>query len=165
LNFLGIDVGRNGGFVLLSENKEIIEKFVPPIIGNQLDILNLSRLLKEIKPKVTHAFLENVSARPGQGVVSMFRFGYCFGVKESLLTSLGIPYTLVTPQSWTKIIHKGVSRKLTTKQRSLIIVNRLFPDLDLRKSSRCSIPHSGLVDGLLIAEYGRRLHLFRSSNV
>lgn len=48
----------------------------------------------------TEAFLENVHAAPGQGVVSMFSFGENFGWWRGVLSAVDIPVTLVAPQSW-----------------------------------------------------------------
>ena len=39
--------------------------------------------------------LEQVNARPGQGVVSMFSFGQNYGFIQGLLTAYSIPFELV----------------------------------------------------------------------
>jgi len=44
--------------------------------------------------------LELQNARPGQGVVSMFRLGVGFGVWLGIVAACGLPYELVAPTRW-----------------------------------------------------------------
>ena len=82
-----------------------------------------------------------------------------------------ISHTFVQPKKW-QSIWEGVPiqkvptgkknkkgepmYKTDTKATSLLAVQRLFPNIDLRASERCKIPHDGIVDALLMAEYCRR---------
>ncbi|MDE2233582.1 MAG: hypothetical protein KGJ90_05780 [Patescibacteria group bacterium] len=50
-----------------------------------------------------HIFIEAVAARPGQGVTSMFSFGYSAGFVYGLVLSSGRPHTFITPQAWKKV--------------------------------------------------------------
>jgi len=47
--------------------------------------------------------IERVSAMPGQGVTSMFRFGHTAGLIEGVATGLGLPVHFIRPQAWQKI--------------------------------------------------------------
>jgi len=49
------------------------------------------------------AFIEQVGAAPGQGVVSMFRFGHAAGAAEGVCAGLGMPVNKVRPQEWQKL--------------------------------------------------------------
>lgn len=51
-----------------------------------------------------HVFIERVGAMPGQGVSSMFKFGYVAGGLRGLVAGLGVPVTMVTPQAWKKAL-------------------------------------------------------------
>ena len=44
--------------------------------------------------------VEQVSSRPGQGVVSVFSFGRALGTVEGVLHALAVPLERVTPQVW-----------------------------------------------------------------
>jgi hypothetical protein len=43
-----------------------------------------------------------------------------------------------------------------TKAMALMAVKRLFPNQKLTFGERATVPHDGLVDALLMAEYSRR---------
>lgn len=62
------------------------------------------------------AVLEKVSARPGQGVVSVFTFGVSFGIWQGHLESYGTPFELITPQRWQKCVLDFVPTKLPKQQ-------------------------------------------------
>lgn len=102
---------------------------------------------------VKHAFVEKAQAMPGNGSVSMFTYGTSFGRIIGWLETLGVPMTLVPPQTWQKMMHMGCTGK--PKDRSRQAVRRLFPRENLIPHG-CIKLHDGLADAMLIAEYGRR---------
>ena len=59
----------------------------------ELDVHSLHALITGIGP-VEHAFVEKVAAMPGNGSVSMFRFGQACGSIYATLVVLGIPLRL-----------------------------------------------------------------------
>ena len=92
-----------------------------------------------------HAIIEDVSARPGQGVTSMFRFGQALGAIEGVLAALSIPVTRVTPQRW-----KAAFRLTgTEKDAARGIAQDLYPDAPLSRKRDC-----GRADALLVARHG-----------
>ena len=96
--------------------------------------------------------VEHVNAMPGQGVTSCFSFGQNFGFILGLLTAFRIPYELVRPQKWKKEF--GCT---SDKNTSIEVAQRLFPDVDLRRTPKCQKPHDGKAEALLLAEHARRL--------
>ncbi len=104
---------------------------------------------------VQHAYIEKAHAMPGQGVTSMFNYGMGFGKILGWCEMIGLPYTLVPPQVWTKEIHQGCSGA-NAKEKSAQAVRQLFPKEDLKATPRSVRLHPGFIDALLIAEYGRR---------
>jgi crossover junction endodeoxyribonuclease RuvC len=50
------------------------------------------------------AIIEEVGAMPGQGVTSMFRFGYVAGVALGVCAALSIPCEFIRPQAWQKLV-------------------------------------------------------------
>jgi len=170
---LGIDPGLDGGLVLIDKKGDVIAKHIMPIISmvkkaknksgkktvRSVDIVGVNKLI-EIAQKGygsdLKCYMEKVHAMPKQGVCAMFNFGYAFGVVEACLVANKIPYELVTPQAWCKVMHQGISKEYQAKDRSLLVFKRLYPNFNFKATERCKRPHDGLVDGLLIAEYGRR---------
>ena len=65
---------------------------------------------------------------------------------------------LVTPSTWTKTMHKDLSRRLSAKDRSTHVISQLYPKIDLRASKRARIQHDGLIDAILIARYGLEIN-------
>ena len=154
--FLGVDPGMSGALAMVSQNHEV-ENFPMPVVGKILDIPRILCFLKNFRPRIDHAIIEQVSAMPGQGVSSMFKFGRVYGIMEGLIGGLGIPYTLVTPQAWQKVMHVGVEGKaLDPKERSCVAIGRLGLDAGLPRGPRSGKLHDGVVDAVLIAEYCRR---------
>ena len=158
MSILGIDPGLGGAAAIIDEKDgSVVCYYSFPTIGNRLDLKELidlfSKLKKEHKPQ--RAILEKAHALPNQGVTSMFNFGVTFGHLEMALSALKIPYELVVPRVWTAAMHKGLSRSMTAKERSLQLARGLYPDESFTVTERASKPHTGVVDALLIAEYGR----------
>lgn len=155
---LGIDPGLSGGLAVVAGRGTVLELAPMPLVGPLLDLPALAVLIRRLRTiwQVEIAFLEQAAARPGQGVSSMFKFGRVYGACEGILASQGVPYQLVTPQAWQKVMHQGVERRLAPKARSLVAAGRLFPGADFKASSRTRNPHLGMLEAALIAEYGRR---------
>jgi crossover junction endodeoxyribonuclease RuvC len=151
------DPGLTGGIAFRGDN--ITLTMPMPLIGNELDLLEICCIIRNIHRdwKIDMALVEKVSAMPKQGVVSMFRFGEGYGSLKGILAALQIPYTLVTPQAWTKEMHAGLSKDIPAKDRSRMVASRIFPDVDFLASPRSKVPHSGKIDALLLAEHGYRL--------
>ena len=55
-----------------------------------------------------------------------------------------------------KIYKAGSKTKVDTKAMALVAAKRLFPKVNLMMTSKSTVPHDGLVDALLMAEYARR---------
>lgn len=154
---MGIDPGCTGAIVALSESGEILYRSLMPKAGAGLiDVPGLAAIFRSSLSKDVHVTLEQAQSFPKQGVASSFNYGRGFGSIEGVLGSLGVPYTLVRPHVWTRELHQGLPKEQAAKEKSLIVVKRLFPNEDLRASQRCRNFHEGYVDAVLIAEWGRR---------
>lgn len=169
--YLGIDPGSDG-YLSVMDNGEY--RFLP-IDGTPP--LEIGEFIGEYKDKNCIAILEDVHALHGTSATSTFNFGFSKGLLFGLLIAHRIPYVLVAPKDWQsgvwinadkeyttqkqKLKNGGEKtvRKVDTKQTSYNAALRLFPDVDFRKSARCTKPHDGKVDALLMAEYGRRMNL------
>jgi crossover junction endodeoxyribonuclease RuvC len=101
------------------------------------------------------AYVESVSAMPKQGVASMFTFGCSYGLVRGILCGLRIPYYLVKPQEWQRVVLAGLDRS-DPKAAAYLFASRAWPTVDWRATPKCRTPHSGLVDAALIALFGSR---------
>jgi crossover junction endodeoxyribonuclease RuvC len=105
---LGIDPGITGAVAVLNGD-ELVDIIDMPTVqmksGKTLkNFINPPALAAAIKPYLAfdqaRAFIEDVGAMPGQGVTSMFRFGYAAGLAAGVIAGLEVPFHLVRPQVW-----------------------------------------------------------------
>lgn len=144
-DILGIDPGATGAIALLGVAGLV---FVEDLSADPAQVADAFRAVKAMTlPNKTIAALEQVSAMPGQGVVSMFKFGGSYYSCRALLAYACVPCHLVTPSVWKRDL--GLTGK--DKDASLEMARRLFPTADLSKKK-----HIGRAEALLIAEWARR---------
>jgi len=151
---LGIDPGFNGGLSFLYPDTMDVVPFVTPTVKagkTALDKSEIIRIITEQNPILI--VIEKVGAMPGQGVTSMFSFGYWAGFFEGVATGLGIPMVFVPPQTWMKEVLVGQPKG---EKASIQFCQRLWPKVEWRKSERCRTPHDGKTDSACIALYGYR---------
>lgn len=171
---IGIDPGKTGAIVML--DGDTVRKYPIPLIGKELDMLQLHRILDVEGKQDWHVFIEDVHAIYGSAAGSTFTFGFVCGAIQAMVIALKLKHTLVQPKEWQKVVYQGIpvirkpsiivkKGKLKGQRRkgpkdckamSELAAKRLFPTVDLRKNDRCKVSHDGIVDALLIAEYGKR---------
>lgn len=164
--FAGIDIGAKGGIAVLSETGAVLHLRAMPSMAGKFTIPLMVDALREVDEHarlhspggIRFCILEQVGAFPGQGVSSMFSFGYNAGSIEGCISSLSWPYQLVRPQVWQKMMHVGIHSGVDPKVKSLMAAKRLFPKETFLATSRSLKPHDGIIDAILMAEYGRRIH-------
>lgn len=175
---IGVDVGAEGAIVFL-DNGKVTAMHVMPKIDKVLDLEAISDIFKRVPDRDEwYVFIEEVHAIFGVSAKATFSFGFAFCAVQMAACANRFKYALVQPKKWQQIAYQGIPelRKpsttytnmrgkfctrrggLKTKEMSLIAAKRLYPDVDLRASSRCKVPHKGIVDALLIADYGRFLN-------
>lgn len=165
MRVIGIDPGKDGAIAVIEDS---IDVMTFPKIGKELDVKGLSDKLTELIDDKTLVVTEDVHSLYGVGAGSTFSFGWSVGLIEGILTALRVSFFKVQPKAWQKEMWQGVSpiykpskpeqkRKIVdTKATSLVAAQRLFPRVDMRPTERSKKPHDGIVDALLLAEYGRR---------
>jgi crossover junction endodeoxyribonuclease RuvC len=148
---LGIDPGLDGGLAAIQP--EGLRLAVMPVVavGTKREIDEQALVAEILRHRPERVFLERVQAMPRQGVVSMFNFGTGWGLVRGICAGLGLPYELVRPQEWQRMMLAG-----QPKGSEYLVASRLWPNAEWRASDRARKPHGGLVDAALIAEYGRR---------
>ena len=167
--YIGIDVGSKG-FISM----QVDGKWSHFSIADN-DLYQLSKIMLDIRLKYENiaCVIEDVKPIFGSSAKATFQFGFNKGYLIGLLAASKIPYTLVPPKEWQKNIwtnadmvvsyktiivkNKEVRKKeVNTKETSINACKRLFPMVDLRKSSRSKKPDDNKVDSMLLCEYGRR---------
>lgn len=108
------------------------------------------------------AVLEMPQTIPGRGSIQAVKRSFTnFGMLKECLRLHGVGVVIVEPQKWKKAMGALAPPKSTPKVRKLASINAarmLFPNVDLRRSARCTTLSDGFADALLIAEYGRRIY-------
>lgn len=147
---IGIDPGAAGALVLLdAKSHHVIEWDAMPVfkIGKAIRVNAPALAAILTKWDSAHAYVEQVGAMPGQGVSSMFSFGYSAGAVAGVLGALQITTTMVAPQAWKK--RAGLIGQDKDAARSRAI--QLWPDwraLDAKGKGQA------LADAALIARFG-----------
>lgn len=147
MTYIGIDPGKGGALAIINGIGDV---FVYPF-DEQVYRNVLSDYQKVGCNTLAICCLEHVSARPGNGSVSMFGFGENFGFIQGLLTAFEIPYELVRPAKWKKEFSVTAD-----KNTSIEVCHRLFPNVSLKRTERCKTDSSDMAEALLMAEYCRR---------
>ena len=151
--YIGVDPGLDGAIAVLDKDGGLVQIYDMPTVEVKVG--------KSMKRKVAPAAIaselliylmgscvavvESVSARPGQGVTSMFGFGRSLGVIEGVLAGMSIPYELVPPATWVK--HMRVAPgKGGSRQRAM----EVWP---AKASEFKRVKDDGRADAALIALY------------
>lgn len=159
--WIGLDNGK-GTIGIVNQDGEVLDFFITPTIFGQdytKNKKNVSRIdTPELKKKLElYAPGEDIIVRAlvERPMVNSTRFQQSLSsvrMMESMITileTLNIPYQFIDSKEWQKaILPKGTKGSDELKKASKDIGKRLFPNWVIEK-------HPDM-DGLLIAEYGRR---------
>jgi hypothetical protein len=138
--YLGLDPGLTGALAVVAPDGDGVTVTVTPTptvwvtIGTKelrrrrYDVDAMLAALRSLPP-ITLAYLERQSARPGQGVSSMFTTGYGFGLWEALLTASAIPFAVIAPQAWRRRVGLAVGGDKAAVRLAALA---RFPGLALR---------------------------------
>ena len=160
---VGIDNGLGGGIVALDNLKVLYKGIMPVVKGvkrNEYDVKGIVNVLKSLQKQAKtngdslFVMLEKSLIMPISGRIAVASTAYGNGVFEGVLTSLGIPYQVVRPTEWQKVVLKGMDTS-DTKKASIIFCSRRFPAEDWTPSVRAKQEHTGLCDATCIAVYGQ----------
>lgn len=166
---VGIDVGKKGAITFISKDKKVRGYWkVPTIKDKEIDITQLGEIFRNLSLNydIGVVIIEDVHSIFGAGAKANFQFGRCLGLLEGMTIAFSLPFIKAKPKDWQKEMWEGVSKimkpgtkKVDTKATSLVAAQRLFPGEKFLPTERSKVPHDGIVDGLLMAEYGRRKYL------
>ena len=161
---VGIDNGVSGAIVALSGYDWSFIAGIPMPIqsarkGNEIDVLAVKRWLVETCHSIEHVASVTVEEPGGsKSAKAATSMAGSFHALRAVLTLWGVRWHRVTPQSWQKVMLPGCKAG-DTKKRALEYARRAWPDETFLTSPRCKVPHDGLIDAALIAEFSRRMKL------
>ncbi len=160
--FIGIDPGIHGGIAVIYEGLETYNAYPLPIMShkvgkktrNKLNVEGFIGLLRDIINgcnglEEINIAIEHVTAMPGNGVTSMFNFGYTFGILLGVGHTFTRKISTIPPRTWKNLVLKDYPHD---KQGSISFVQAFYPKLNLILP-RKKIPHDGMADSMCISHY------------
>ncbi len=109
MRLLSIDPGITGALVAWNDGIETAVYPMPFLkvkvagkknLQKRLDLKALDKIFLEVSPHIV--VIEKVHAMPGQGVTSMFNFGFAFGAVCTLAATYADETHLIQPSAWKK---------------------------------------------------------------
>jgi hypothetical protein len=148
MTFIGIDPGSKGAVAMIKDGGTTFTDCLPYDGRKSLDVHRLKDLLTVDGD--CRIFVEKpmLLARQGGSLTTGTNYGRILATIELMR----LPYREVSPQTW---VSKLLGKTGGDKGFALAKVKQLFPNAELILP-RCKVPHDGIVDALLIAEWGRR---------
>lgn len=166
--YIGIDIGKHGAIASIFPNgKILVEKM--PMIKTELDYSSIPGTLNQVGYQ-SYVVFEKLGVIFGSSKQTAFSMGEQSGAVEMSCICQSIPYTKVRAVDWQKQMFQGVDQITKpsktgkkqvrdTKAMALMAIKRIFPELKLTFGDRATVPHDGLIDAVLMAEYARRNNL------
>lgn len=148
---VGIDPGLRGALCKLDPDEHTLELFEMPILTftrtktkTYIDQVKLGNILCD--DSILRLYLEEVNARPEEGVVSSFTFGQAYGTVIGSCGALQIPLTQVRPAVWKKVLKVPAD-----KDAARFRASQLFPKCADQWEKK---NQDGIAEAALIAFYG-----------
>ena len=158
--FMGVDVGKQGAFAVLSTTSDLLSIHDMPIRDNQPCPNGIAALYLGIREKYKKTFsvIEKPHSRPTDGKKGIA--SYHLGAGYLMMPLLwDWPIQMIPPSIWTKLLHVGQPQDLSAKRKSAAAFRALFPALARSDAFfHNGKVYDGRIDAVLIAEYARRLY-------
>jgi crossover junction endodeoxyribonuclease RuvC len=148
--FAGIDPGKTGAMVILYPDNTPIVCRVPLAGKDPAWSMWSTQWVAALEFNVPDSFMiEDVSARPGQGVTSMFKFGESLGFIHGIarVAVPAAPIHWVTPSVWKRKMGL-TSEKTDSREEARRLMPKLAPHLTRVKDD-------GVAEAALLAYYAR----------
>ena len=155
MKIIGIDPGQTGALAVLFHDKitGLIDMPTSARLhgkGQQVDGYTLATwMLEQAAGDDVQVVIEAVSAMPGQGTASMFRFGESVGVVLGVCGALQLPVQWVRPGEWKR--KSGLIGKPKDAARTLAI--QLHPEIAGQLTRKKDV---GRADAICIAHFSRQ---------
>jgi crossover junction endodeoxyribonuclease RuvC len=152
---IGVDPGAHGALAIMETNGRLVRLMDMPVVQVQVGKAVKTRISPELLAYdlswysgEAHAWVEQVTAMPGQGVSSMFAFGEAFGIVKGALAGNNIKISTVTPANWKKALQLD-----SGKDASRAKASEMWPAF---AGSFKRVKDDGRAEAALLAEYGRQ---------
>jgi crossover junction endodeoxyribonuclease RuvC len=152
----GVDVGITGAIAVTVNGRLMDVADLPAhvvsagTVKRQLDPAGLASTIRGWRAQygvdAEMAVIERVGSMPGQGVASVFSLGHSLGAVQGALAALGVPSTLVAPQTWKRSFGLGKDKSASQAEAS-----RLFPQ---HAGRWALVKHHNRAEAVLLAAYG-----------
>lgn len=157
---IGVDNGVSGALAALSPHGQLMALLPMPTAKarrrSEIDVCAIWCWLDEVTagtPRDIVIIIEEPGGSKSASAAASMEGS--FQSIRALCELLKIRWHRITPQKWQRVMLPGAQAG-ETKARALTAARALWPDQDWLASPRCRVPHDGLVDAALIAEFGRR---------
>lgn len=154
MSVLGIDPGLSGGLAWYNGTRLLFAE-IPSMKarsrGRDVDWPAVARVIWGWRTVegIREAWVERVASRPGQGVASMFKFGYIAGGLRGILAAEEIPTNFVMPAVWKKALSVPAE-----KEGAVARAGEIFPTWAHYFRGPKGGYRDGLAEAALIAYYG-----------
>ncbi len=115
--------------------------------GREINKAEVARLI-DAAGQIDHAVIESGQAMPGQGVSSMYKFGYVGGFLAGVVSAHFIPITMVSARQWKREMMVPAEKDGARARASELLPSHC--DLFVR------VKDHGRAEAALIALWGRR---------
>jgi len=172
--YVGIDIGKSGAIAMMYPDGTI-ETIPMPMIKTEVDYHMIAQRISHLAEAYRgnlHIVFEKLGVIFGSSKQVAWSMGAQSGAIEMICICQNIPYTKVRAVDWQKTMFQGLDEitkisKLSktgkpsrdTKAMALVAVKRIFPQQKLVFGAKATVPHDGLIDAVLMAEYARRNNL------
>jgi len=167
--YCGIDPGLKGGVLILKDQEIVFKSVMPVTASKEVDSRELGKILHKYKKLGSvHVVFEKFGGFFGYAKKAAVSLGTQCGAIQATCELVGVPFTRYMPTQWAKVMFEGQTviykkgkdkSKKDTKKMALAVAKRLYPKETFLATSRSSVPHDGLCDALMLAEFGRRKNL------
>lgn len=152
--WLAVDPGNTGAIAMIPNDNKVISYGISRIqSADVVDFTTWDDMEEVIEwwskdHYIQMCGLEKVWSRPGQNSKANDSLMINYGCWQGVLLSLHVPFELIAPATWQKIIKDEEGKD--SKKKSLAAARREFPDLDLWLEK-----HHNRADALNICRYMR----------
>ena len=163
--YCGVDLGKKGIICFLKsetdyefipiptqqvkKNGKIKTEYIPAYIKD---------IFKERRHEIEHCVFENIMPNPSlenTGYIAAKSLGLAMGLFIMLCECFDIPYTCCGPQAWMNAMFDNW-KDGSTKKRSIKASKQFNPEIDLKRTEKCTTDDHNRSDAYLMALYAKQ---------
>lgn len=127
--YAGVDPGLDGAIALFEPVNSLLHVWDMPTVEilvtgkkkRRVDLHALARLIMQHHLVIAKGAIEEVGAMPGQGVTSMFNFGWSACAPEMAMACFGVPYLTIPPSRWKRQMRIGKDKEGARREASRLL--------------------------------------------